>query len=514
VTRAAPRTADDIAAQLLALWQTEHGSAEPPRELLVSRGSDAWMWARALAFVLQGLDAQAAQNARDILPDQCSDEAVARFGNVYGVGRLAARGATLTAEVAGPPLSIVTIPAGSLLTWTDGTLYACESPTVTINGAGVGSITVAATTYGAGTTRDAGDALTWQSAPAGLGAFATVTAVVADGRDTETFAQWAQRILARLRLRLRPAAGTREQWRAWALAFQGYDSREAWVYPLLRPPTSAPGGGTAGCVGCLTVLLAGPPQGDSTVNSRVLGGTPGGRLDAVAGFINGTVNALGQPVSGEQLRPVAQPDDGWTIEAINETSPINVTLSVRPSTAAAFSFTFAEAPVDPASTATSLVLTGDYASGATDLTGRAVLVNVGTGNVRGGFLRVVLPAGVYSAGSTTFDLTATPLPGAPQAPFYAYPCPGAWGALRLAVFRYFDALSPGVATSNVDPTPLPRWPDEDAGGLARMSISALSGVVGDVPGVVAAGVIAPTDDVVPSRKQVVTLGRLLAVRPT
>lgn len=501
------RAVDELAGQLLAAWGDEFAAAEPPRNLLVSRGSDAWMWARALAYLFNALDAQAAQNALDILPDKCSDDAVARFGNVYGVPRVAARGARLVVEVTGSPSAVVTIPPGSALVWpADGTLYQCDVTSVTLDGSGVGSVDVTATTAGASTTREVADVLTWSPAVAGLGASAAVSVVTADGADAETFAGWAQRIIDRLRKRT--AAGARGEWRAWALAFQGIDTREAWVYPLLQPPTLAQPFGRQETLGCVTLVLAGPPQGDSPVNSRVIGGVAAGRLAAVESFINGRVDALGRPAAGEQLRPVAFANANWTVETINETSPFDVTLALKVGTAAAFSFTFTEPAVDGTSTATSLVLVGDYTSGATDLAGRAVLVNVGTTNYRGGFYRAVLPAGVYSGGLTTFDLTATPLPGAPSAPFYAYPAPGCWAALRAEMFNLFDALGPG------DTSPAVRWPTQDERARAVLYLDALRAVALRAQGVLAVDVLAPTDNVGPQRKQVVTLGRLLAVRPT
>jgi hypothetical protein len=499
---------DAISDTILSYMAGEFSAAEPPRQLLVSRGSDAWMWARALAFLINALESQAAQNALDILPDKASDDAVARFGALYALPREQGVAARNSAFVTGTPSASVTIPAGSLLVWSDGTLYAPEQSTVLLDGAGEGLVTIKATTVGASTTRDAGDVLTWQSAPSGLDPTATVTgSPLALGADAETVGSWAQRIIARLQRR--PPAGARENWRAWALSFQGIDVQDAWVYPLLRPGPDVPGERCTEVLGCMTVVCAGPPQGDSPINSRVLGGVSGGTLGAVAQYINGEVNALGLAVSGEQLRPVAMADGNWTVETITESTPYNVAFDLVTARDASFSFTSAPPAVDPSSTAAELVIAGDV----TSMSGLAVLVNVGPTNYRGGFCRVLLPAGVYDAGPnvTTFDLTATSLPSAPVAPFYAYPAPGCWQSLRAAVFSYFDGLGPGVITSNVDPTPILRYPTEDSGARSTLYVSALEGVALAVPGIVSATVTSPAGDVSPNRKVVVTLGTLLAV---
>lgn len=498
------QTVDQITDALLGYWQTEYASATPPRTLLVSRGSDAWMWARGLAYILQGLQAQADQNSRDILPDQASDEAVARFGNVYGVPRRAGVAAQQTVTVAGTPSATIAIPVGSSLAWTDGTLYAVTSPSVTLSGGGSGTIDVEATTAGASTTRDAGDVLTWQSAPAGLDPTGTVATTVTTGADVESIGDWAQRIIARLQER--PASGNRADCKAWVEAFTGLDIRQVWVYPLLQPPASAPGLGTENVLGCVTVVAAGPAQGDSTSNTRVIGGSSGATLGTVKAYINGLVDPSGLVVTaGTQLRPVTIADADFTVETIAEASPTNVQVTLITNTANRFSFSGFAPSIHASSTSDSLVATGDFTSGTTDLTNLAVLVNVGTGNYRGGYYRVVLPLGTYDGGTgrTTWDLTASPLPGAPSGTIYG--CPGCWGSFRLAVFDYFDALGPG------DTTPAGRFPPEDAGARSTLYRDALRGVIAGVLGVLSANVTAPGADVTPDRKTVVVLGTLLAV---
>jgi hypothetical protein len=125
-------------------------------------------------------------------------------------------------------------------------------------------------------TRDATDVLTWQSAPAGLGPTATVSSVtLTTGADVESYGDWAQRIIGRLQER--PASGNRADWKAWCEAFTGLDIRQVWVYPLLQPPATYPGAGTENVLGCVTVVCAGPAQGDNPENSRSIGASGASR---------------------------------------------------------------------------------------------------------------------------------------------------------------------------------------------------------------------------------------------
>ena len=81
------RSRATIRDSLLSFWSQEYTAAG--ERLLIAPGSDAYLWASALAVMLEGLEAQAESVARDILPDQASDEAIARHGSVDGVARRA-----------------------------------------------------------------------------------------------------------------------------------------------------------------------------------------------------------------------------------------------------------------------------------------------------------------------------------------------------------------------------------------------------------------------------------------
>ena len=48
------RPRDTIRDQLLALWSAQYAGLVPPQRLLVAPGSDAYLWATALAVMLEG----------------------------------------------------------------------------------------------------------------------------------------------------------------------------------------------------------------------------------------------------------------------------------------------------------------------------------------------------------------------------------------------------------------------------------------------------------------------------
>lgn len=495
------KTVDEIRAAILTAWQSRYAAADPPRALLVSPGSDAWKWAQGLAVIFQGLSARAEENSRNVNPLTATDAVVQRFSGVYNVPPRPPVAAQLTATVTGAPSTTVAIPTGAALAWTDGTLYAVTSTSVTLDGAGAGTVALDAMTAGASTSRDVGDVLTWQSAPAGLNPTATVASITSPGADGESVGDLAMRIIGRLRER--PASGNAADWRAWCQGFTAYDIRDVWVYGLLQPPEFYPGAGAYPVLGCVTAVCAGPPQGDSPTNTRRIGSS-GAALDLVKAYIEGLIRGDGMVITdGEQLRPVTMRREDYGIETITE-QPVDVEVEAVMNTANAFSWTWGFATI-VSSTQTSLVVTGDLTSDPYLATSKAALVNVGTANYRGGYYRVVLPLGVYDGGTnrTTFDLTATPLPAAPTG--HMYSAPGNWQSLRQAAFSYFDALGPG------DTVPPSRFPPEETGARSTLYPDALGGLLAGVPGALVTSVTLPASAETPPAKTVLTLGTFLVV---
>jgi len=492
---------------LLASWSAEYAAAGAPLPLLIAPGSDAYLWASAFAVQIEGLEAQAEAVARDILPDQASEEALARHAYCDDVPRGAGTRARHSVTVTGPSLAAaLPIPATARLAYSDGTLYTIDDSTVTLSGGKpTGTISVTAVDFGAAGTRATGDVLTWVSTPTGLNPTGIVAAtpVRVVGTDVESISSWAQRIVESRRER--PGSGNRSQWREWVRAYTATDIATAYVYPLLEPPASYPGAGTPDTLGCVTVVAVGPVQGDSLVNTRIVPSddgstrTAGELLSRIVDYVEGDRNAAGVVTgTGTQLRPVTLPVSNYSIEAINAASQ-NVVLSVTPNDAS--DFPFVGALTIAASSPTVLVVAGNHE----DKEGMRVLVHPSTPTERGGYRAVTLGPGVFAAGETTFDQTASPV-GTPSGS--AYPCPPNWETIRLAVFAYFDALGPG------DTTPASRWPAEDTEARATLYRTALAaqviGLTGST-GVLSCTVTTPAADVTPAAKTVVTLGTLRVV---
>jgi len=504
------RTRAEIRDQLLAYWSAEY--AARGETLLTSVGSDAYLLASQIAVVQEALDAQSEQTARDILPDLASTSALNRFGVVYGLPRPTGTRTTLTVQVTGAaPSTTYAIPSGTQMSFADGTLYDVTSASVTTSLSSVGNISLVSVDVGSSTARAIGDTLTFQTAPAGLNPTGTVTVVTA-GADAATDDVYRQLILDRLQER--PGAGNRADWRDWVRGYTGTEIADVYVYPLLEPPAVVPGPGNPSIPGCVTVVAVGPAQGNSVVNTRIVpidNGSSrftGATLPLIEGYIEGSLTSAGVPTStGSQLRPVTMAPGSYTVEAIRTYS---VNVSVQPLVTASNSPSFTVLPtVDATSTLTSVVVVGNYSStGATDLSGKAAQVRVGTGLIRGGFQLTTLGTGTYNGGTglTTFPVSTLlgfPIPGAAS----LLGAPANLAAIRTAIFDYFDALGPS------DTTPASRWPNEDQDGRrSTLWRAALAGAIVAVDGVLTVNVVLPAVDTAPPwAKGVVTLGTLAIV---
>ncbi len=498
------RSRATIRDSLLSFWSQEYTAAG--ERLLTAPGSDAYLWASALAVMLEGLEAQAESVSRDILPDQASDEAIARHGSVDGVARRAGVRARHSVTVTAGVDATYTFPVGVTyrMAYSDGTLYTVDSVAVTI-AAGTGTITVTAADIGADPTRAVADVLTFVSTPTGLDATGTVASVATTGTDQESYSAWAARIIARRQER--PASGNRADWQDWVEGYTGTTITRAYVYPLLAPPASFPGVGVANTPGCVTTVAVGPAQGDDLVNTRIVpytGSTrdPGVQLPKIMGYIEGTHDVAGVVTStGTQLRPTSLPAGNYSVESIN-VSAQNVVLSCTMTAANAFPWVGGIAII--LSTDTTIKVTGDY----TALQGLRALVLPATPTERGGYRAVTLGNANFAAGDTTFTQATGQEVGFPTGSIY--PCPPNWDDIRTAVFAHFDALGPG------DTTPASRWPPESTEARATLYRTGLAADVinGAQSPAVATGVLSctvttPAADVTPAAKTVVTLGSLL-----
>lgn len=465
------RTRDQIRAALLSALASRYASAG--LTLSVEEGSDAYFMSDALAVELMQTEAAAEALSHEILPDEAV-ELLDRHATVHGVTRRPAVKAVLNVAVTGTPSTTPAIPANSKLSSPSGALFLCTVAAVTLDGSGDGTIEVEAESAGEAGSLAVGTVLTWQSAPAGIDPTGEVSELVTSGEDEEADDALRARILARIRQR--PGSGNSSDWVDWSEQCDGVE--EAYVYPLLQPGTL-----TGDTLGCVSVVVLGPPQGDSPTNTRVLSS---GRITEIKAFINGTADIAGAAVTdGTQLRPATIADADFEIYRPNTTN-VSVSLSVKNSSRFPFAFSGTLTVDTGASTSTSLVVSGDH----TAKVGKTVLVKVSNTLYRGEYQAAVLKSGSYDGGSmkTTFVVS---LAGAPTGGT-AYPAPANWSEIRLAILSYFDGLGPK------DTSTARRWPSEDIQGRATVYLSQLVATALGVPGVVTCSVTTPVADTAPS----------------
>lgn len=504
-----PRNRDTLRDLILTAWSAEYAALPTPQTLNTVPGSWARLLASALGVVLEGQEAQAAQNDRDILPDQAAPDALARHGYVWGIDRSPGVKALLILTVTGTPSATITIPANTILTYSDGTRYVATDASVTLSGGGSGLLSVQAEDYGVAGTRVVSDTLSFVSAPAGLVSTATVTTVTTEGANAESDEEYAAAIIAAMQER--PGAGNRAEWATWCGEYTALGAvQQVFVYPLYQPPSPFVAGtpGTENVPGYVTIVVTGPPQGDDPDNSRLFGLSPGVRYTGMMFYIEGAVNSTGTVITnGTQLRPVTLPIGNYSIE-VPSTTTQNVVVQCTMNTANAFPFS--ATPTITSSTTTSIVVSGNYSSSGTDLSAKSALVNLGTSTYRGGYYKVTLGTGVYSGGPNETTFPVATMPGTCSGTMY--PAPPNWSAIRLAHLDFFDDLGPGDATASASA----RWPapaNTDGGYPAVVYPQALARVTMNADnGVLSATTTTPAAAVTPAAKTLVTLGTLLVVQ--
>ncbi len=492
------RTRDEIRDSYLTDLAARY--AERGKTVDVSRFSHEWMRAEALATIVSLFEYQASKLDKEILPDQAS-YTLNRHGEVEGMPRDAAVSAVLEVAVTGTPSATLTL-TGTTMTATDGvTEYTISEnadgtgTSVALDGSGNGTVYATAVEAGEDSNLPDGSILAWSSPPTGANPTGEVTDTTVDGADEESDADYAARIIARRQER--PASGNRADWKDWVEAVTGVTT--AVVYPLLHPTYGTD------TLGAVTVLALGPVQGDSADNTRIVSGA---LLTTIAGYIEGDNDVDGDAVTdGTQLRPVTIKADAYTIEAATEeVEDVELTIVLASAYAAPWTYNAAYLVLaSPAPTTTSFALAGDLTAvlqpGASVL---SILVNVGTGDYRGGYYQVTPTSVSYNliANKTTVSVPA--LPAAPPSGFAILPGLSNWSSIRTAVLDYFDSLGPG------DTSPACRWPSEETTLRATLYRSALAGDVTDVAGVLSCTVTDPAANVTPAEKAIVTLGVLSA----
>jgi hypothetical protein len=446
------RSRATIRDTILTNWQARYRTIG--LDLLIIRGSDAYMQADTFALELEGIEAQAAQNRKDILPDKAGPEALARHGFVDGVLKEPATYARFT--LTGTCTAFATLTTnGKTVQSSGGLRFLADGASVTdLDGDGVYTIAVTATTLGAKGNLPVGAVVQWSQTPVGATSAAlTVTAVTTTATDEESDADYALRII--LRRQERPGSGNRADWVNWAGACDGV--LDAYAFPGFNWALGAAAGFV---LGSLTVMPMGPRQGRSATDTRTLSPT---RLDEIKDYIEGLRDKAGTAITnGRQLRPAIIAPGNYTVTSpptVNQTVWIEVTLAPgfkneEVSTHARMSGTTAYVEVS--------------GTAALAYVGQAVRVYVTTMNTRGGYaLRRV--ESVVTDGFNTELHFDTVLPNVASNDAYGlciYPSPGNDQEIMDAVFGYFDELGPSAFDADFE-----RYPPETFSGGSTLYLT-------------------------------------------
>lgn len=503
------RSAATIRDELLADWKARH--AADGRDLDVQEGSDAYNEASSLALLLEGIEVGAQEAANRVLVRSSFDSDLDAFADDLGTSRQPAVAARREVDVTGANNTTYTVtgltlnhPSGLTFDLLDA-ITGNPLTSVLTDGSGDATVLIECSEPGTAGNLALGTILTWSAAPSGMGATGTVTGSVRSGEAEESDVDLQTRLLEILRER--PASGNRADWRETAREIGGVTN--AWVYPLLAPPASTPGGGTPHTPGCVTVVVVGEDQGDSVTNERIIDDVPGAALAAHKGYFEGTHDADGNTLDAargadSQWRPVGMEAADYTVEAANvQAQNVAVTLLLASSASWAWS---GAAMTLVGSTTTAITVSGDQ----TAKNNKDALVFLGTSFARGGWKKVNLGTGAFGGVNTVFTVATMldPLASAPDTSRGAYPAPSVWTALQTAAFAHFDALAP----SDVDTVTYPRsarFPPESwgAGYYAKLYRLLLGRDLMAVSGVLTADVTTPATDVTPAAaKTIVTLG--------
>jgi len=487
----------------------------------IQEGSDVYNEFDALALEFESLELAAETAAERVLVRSTFGTDLDLFAEDLGTRRLEATSARRYVTVTGANSTTYTLSGTATLNAASGVRFlpidtnGAALTGVTTNGSGSAVVLTEAQTDGTVGNLEAGTVLTWSSAPSGMGATGTIIddadvspapspSYEREGEDAESDEDLQTRLLEILRER--PASGNRADWRARGLEISGVDA--VFVYPLIAPPVAYPGAGTPHTPGCVTVVLLGPAQGDSTNETRVIGGTPGEDLPAHKGYFEGTHDANQNPRTGTaeafaQWRPVGMEEADYSVEAVTTQSQ-DVSVQLVLDASASWGWT-GSAMTIASSTTTTIVIAGDQ----TAKNGADALVFIGTAHTRGGWTKVNLGTGVYATGNTTFTFTA--LAAAPDTSKGCYPAPSNWEALRLAAFAHFDALGPGDVGTDTYPRSA-RFPPESWGARARLYRLRLAMDLMGVRGTLTAELTNPLADVTPAQKTLVTLDEFLVTQ--
>ena len=421
------------------------------RDLDIARDSDAYAWADAFAFQVEGLEGLALQLSKEIFPDTATTAFLERHAAVVGLSRKAATFATFTVDVTGTGLCSYT--TSDVLVSGSGAKF---SPTTSSSFTTSGTITVQAQVAGTTGNLGAGTSLTWSPAPSGVTAAAVVNTPGTVAVDLETDAALAQRILAWWRER--PGGGNRADWVTWAESVSGVEV--AFCYPLLHPSLGA------GTPGAVTVCVMQPMPDDVNDFDELLASNS----RACAGSVLTAIETALFTTDGGVCPAVIDPDDVDVVTVSEQAQDIDATITA----AAGHLFPFAAPLAFTGGTTTTVTIASVPSGLASD-----VLVAIPDNALRGlyAYRRVTLTG----AGPYTLTFAAV---GSPSATGSILPLPDTADDIRANVLALIDALGPGdtagpPAATRYPATSEPLYP-------ATLYRSSLIATLMGVPGVSAA----------------------------
>lgn len=189
------------------------------------RRSNLNVLARVLAGGEHGLYGFIDWASKQMLPDTAEAEFLDRHSNVWGISRIPASFASGNVTFSGT--NGTTIPAGTKLKRSNGTIY--TMPSEALIGSGTVTTAVTADAVGTASNGDAAGAISLISPIAGVTTQATIAAGgLTGGADAETDEANRARVLTRIQQP--PHGGAGFDYVTWALEQPGVT--RAWVYPL------------------------------------------------------------------------------------------------------------------------------------------------------------------------------------------------------------------------------------------------------------------------------------------
>ena len=196
----------------------------------LSTYSDTWHRLRTLAGGLLGTYHQISVAENDVFPDTATGTILDRHATIHGITRRAATPARKSDALRVYGTAASTVSIGDELTSDAGLTYQINEND-TVPAAGYVDVDVVAVDVGAQTQIQAGETLTFTSAPAGIEDVAELQLDMdEDGEDAESDGELSKRILAKI---ASPGmGGNANDYQTWALEITGVAT--AYVYPLRR----------------------------------------------------------------------------------------------------------------------------------------------------------------------------------------------------------------------------------------------------------------------------------------